>query len=115
LPLGCDAEIPSGFVRAIVPSPDRALEVAGAHAFLGLTEQQRSEKTLLQRQMGIIEDCASGNGELIVAIPAVEQLLGRLQFHDCPLQRKHSTPFGHRKRTKSSRHLPSVSNRFIVN
>jgi len=76
------AEVPCRFVRAFVLPPDRALELQCAHALLGFAEQERSKKPLLQGEMGVIEDCASGDGELIVAFLAVEELFRRLQFHD---------------------------------
>lgn len=81
---GCSnpvAEIPRRFVRTFVQSPDRALELQGAHTFLGLTEQENGEKPLLQGQMRIVEDRASGDAELIVAILAVKQLLRCREFN----------------------------------
>lgn len=76
------AEIPCGLVRAFVISPDRALELKGAHPFFSLAEQQRRKKPLLQGQMGIVEDRASGDSELIITALAVEQLLDCFQFHN---------------------------------
>jgi len=70
------AEIPCGFVT----HAERALNLTGRHSFLGLAEQERSEKPLCKWQMGVIENRASGNSELIVAILAVEQLLFGFQF-----------------------------------
>ncbi len=77
-------QIPCGFVRSIVLSPDRALKLAGTHAFLGLTEQQDSEKPLLQGQMRVVKDRASSDGELIIAFLAVEQLLFGLKLRHWP-------------------------------
>jgi len=75
-------EIPRRFVGTFMQTPDRALELVSTHAFLGFTKQQRREKPLLQWQMGIVEDRSSRDGELIVAILAVEELLRGLQFDD---------------------------------
>jgi len=75
-------EIPCRLVGTFVLAPDRALELVSTHAFLGFTKQQRREKPLLQWQMGIVEDRSSRDGELIVAILAVEELLRGLQFDD---------------------------------
>ena len=61
-------------------SPDRALDLHCAHALLGFAEQQRSEEPLLQGKMAIIENRAGGNGELVIAALAVEQLLGGFEF-----------------------------------
>jgi len=76
------AQIPRGFIRAFVLSPDSPLELECAHAFLSLTEQQDSKKPLLKRQMGVVEDRASGDGELIITVFAIEDLLGCCQFND---------------------------------
>lgn len=76
------AKIPSRLVGTFVLAPNRALELHRTHSLLGFAEQQNGEEPLLQRQMGIIEDRSSGDGELIVARFAVEELLGCLQFND---------------------------------
>src|ERR1039458_871916 len=75
------AEVPSGFVRAVVLSPDRALELVGTHALAGLAEKQGSEEPLLQGKMGVIEDRASSDGELVVTTLAIEQLFRCLKFN----------------------------------
>src|ERR1700683_1025510 len=69
------AEIPCRLVRAFVVAPDRALELECAHTFFGFAKQECSEKPLLQGQMGIVEYRARCDGELIVAILAIKQLL----------------------------------------
>lgn len=79
------AKVPSRLIGTLVLTPDRALELQGAHALLGFAEQKRREKPLLERQVGVIKNCASGNGELVIAILAIEELLRRLQFHDSHL------------------------------
>src|SRR6266478_1994758 len=75
------AEIPCCLVGAFVLAPDRALQLVSAHALFGFAEQKRSEKPLLQRQVRVIEDRASGDGKLVVAVLAVEQLLFGFQFY----------------------------------
>lgn len=57
------AEIPRGFVG----HSERALNLAGGHSFLGLTEQQRGEKPLPKGEMRIVEYRPGGNAKLIVA------------------------------------------------
>jgi hypothetical protein len=76
------AEIPSRLIGAFVLPPDRALELVGAHALPRFAEQKRCEKPLLQCQVRVVEDRASGDGKLIVATLAVEELLRGFQFHD---------------------------------
>jgi len=71
------AEIPCCLVAA---DADCALNLASRHAFLGFAEQKRSGKPFRKRQVGIIEDRASGYGELIIALFAVEELLFGFQF-----------------------------------
>jgi|ERR1700721_505255 len=85
---GCSdamAEIPCGLVGAFVLAPDCPLELVGAHAFLRFAEQESCEKPLLQRQMGVVEDRASRDGELIVAVLAVEELFFRRKLDHWPL------------------------------
>ncbi len=80
---GCSnamTEIPSGFVGAVVLPPDRALQLKGAHTFLRFTEQEDGKEPLLQREMGIVEDRASRDRELVVAVFAVEELFLGRQF-----------------------------------
>ena len=69
-------EVPCGFIGTFVLAPDRALKLAGTHAFLSFTEQQHSHKPKRQSQMGIVENRASGHGELVTAFAARELLAG---------------------------------------
>ena len=57
------AEIPSSFVA----DSDSSLNLAGRHSLFRLTEQVRSREPLFQRQVCIIEDCASEHRELVAA------------------------------------------------
>jgi hypothetical protein len=66
------AEIPRCFVRTFIQSPDCALELHGAHAFLGFDQQEHSGKPCGQGQVGIVEHCASENGEVIFALGTIE-------------------------------------------
>jgi len=72
------AEIPRCFIAA---NPQRALNLASGHALLRLTEQERCGKPLYKGQVGIIEHGASRDGELIVTILAVEELLFGFEFY----------------------------------
>jgi len=69
------AEIPGRFVRTLVQAPNRPLELMCAHSLFSFAKQQGSHEPFRQRQMGIMEDRASGNGELIIAFGAIEQLV----------------------------------------
>ena len=69
------AEIPRRFVRTLVQAPNRPLELMCAHSLFSFAKQQSSHEPFRQRQMGIMEDRASGNGELIIAFGAIEQLV----------------------------------------
>lgn len=71
------AEVPRGFVA----DSDGPLNLAGADAFLGFTEQECGEKPCFQGQVGVIEDGASGDGKLVVTLFAVEKLLVGFEFH----------------------------------
>jgi len=71
------AEIPCCLVAA---DSNGALDLASRHAFLGFAEQERSSKPFRKGQMRIIENRASGHGELIIALLAVEELLFSLQL-----------------------------------
>ncbi len=70
------AEIP----RGLVAHSDRALNLAGRHALLRFTEQVRSQKPLAEWQMRIVEYRAGCDGELVVTIFAVEELLVGIQL-----------------------------------
>jgi hypothetical protein len=65
------AEIPSGFVRALVDTPDSSFELHGAHTFFGFTQQQYRDEPERQREMGIVKDRTAGGGELIFAANAL--------------------------------------------
>lgn len=70
------AQVPSCLVGAFVLPPDRTLQLTGAHAFLGLTEQQDGHEPEWQRQMGVVEDGSRSDGELITAFAACELFAG---------------------------------------
>lgn len=71
------AQIPR---RLVTADSESALNLASGHALLRLTEQERCGEPLHKRQVGIVEYRSSGNGELVVAILAVEQLLLGFEF-----------------------------------
>jgi hypothetical protein len=71
------AEVPCRFVA----HSDRALNLAGRHAFLCFAEQVRCEKPLGEREMGIVEHRAGSDRKLVVTILAVEELLVGVQFN----------------------------------
>lgn len=70
------AEIPSGFVA----DSECALDLAGGHSLFRFAEQERGEKPLVQGQVRVIENRASGDGELVVATLAVVERLFGFQF-----------------------------------
>jgi len=70
------AEVP----RRLVAHSDRALNLAGRHPLLRFAEQVCGEKPLSQCQVGIVKYRAGSDGELIVAILAVEQVPGASSF-----------------------------------
>jgi len=67
-------EIPCGLVGTFVLAPDRAPDLISGHSFAGFAEQQRDREPFGQFQVGVMKDGASGNGELVIAILAIEQL-----------------------------------------
>ena len=71
------AEIPC---RLVAADPEGALNLASGHSLLGFTQQERCGKPLHEGQVGIIEYGSSSDGELVVAILAVEQLLFGFEF-----------------------------------
>jgi hypothetical protein len=71
------AEIP----RCFVADSESPLDLIRAHAFACFAEQQRCQKPLLQREVGVVEDRSGGDCELIVAILAIEKLLRGCQFY----------------------------------
>jgi hypothetical protein len=70
-------EIPCRFVAS---HSNRALNLASRHAFLRFAEQVCGKKPFSERQVGIVEYRAGSDGELVIAVLAVEQLLFRFQL-----------------------------------
>ncbi len=70
-------EIPCRFVSA---DSKRALNLAGGHTLLRFAEEKCCSKPRRQWQVRIIENCSSGDGELIVTVFAIEELLFGFQF-----------------------------------
>ena len=66
--------------RSLVADSERALNLAGGHALLGFTEKQGSHEPFGQRQVGIVEHCASRGRKLVVAALAVVEFLFGFQF-----------------------------------
>ena len=64
------AEVP----RRFIAHSQSALHLVCREAFSGLYEQQDGHKPLAQGQVRVIEDGSSGDGKLIVALGAIEQL-----------------------------------------
>jgi hypothetical protein len=62
------AEIP----RRLVGNSQNALELIGAHPFLGLAKKVNAQEPLPQRQVRVIEDRSSSDGELIAACVAIK-------------------------------------------
>lgn len=67
------AQVPRGFVGAFVLAPDRAPDLISGHSLAGFAEQQSHRKPFGQVQVGIMEHCASRDGELIITVLAIEQ------------------------------------------
>ncbi len=74
------AEIP----RRLVAHSDRALNLAGRHSFLCFTEKMCGEKPLSECEVRIVEYGAGRDGELVVAVFAVEELLFGIQLDHWP-------------------------------
>lgn len=70
------AEIP----RCFVAHAEGALNLARGHSFLRFAEQERGEKPLVERQVRVIENRSSGDGELVIAFLAVVERLFGFQF-----------------------------------
>lgn len=85
------AEIPSRFVAS---ESQRPLNLARAHALLGFAEKQSRKEPLVERQVRVIENRASGDGELVVAILAVVESLFGFKFHDFHLAARATDAFG---------------------
>ena len=60
------AEIPSGFVGAVVKSPDSTLQLVSTHTLLGFAEQEHGNKPNGQGQVSVMENCVAGHRELIL-------------------------------------------------
>jgi len=66
------AQIPCRLVGTFVLPPERPLELHGAHALLGLTEQQDSKKPHRQRQVGVMKDRSAHHRKLVLASNALK-------------------------------------------
>jgi hypothetical protein len=75
------AEVPSGFVGALILAPEGAFQLQSAHALLGFAQQKRGQKPFLQWEVRVIEHRAGRNGKLVVTALAVEQLLHGPEFN----------------------------------
>jgi len=75
------AQVPRGFVRTLVLSPDRPLDLKSAHSLFRFAEQECCKEPFLQGEMRIVEYGAGRDGKLIIAALAVEQLFFRGEFH----------------------------------
>ena len=73
------AEIPRGL---ITPEAQRSLNLASRHSLFGFAKKQSSEKPCRERQMGIVENCASRYAKLIFAVRAFKFAL-REKARDC--------------------------------
>ncbi len=72
-------EVPRCLVAA---EAERTLNLASRHALLRFAEKQSGEKPFVKGQVGIVEDRAGGDGELIVTVFAVVESLFGFKFHD---------------------------------
>ena len=79
------AEVPCCFVRA---DAERALNLAGRNSFLRFAEKQRCGKPSCERQVRIIEHGACCDGELVVTVFAVEEVLFGFELNDGSLAAK---------------------------
>jgi hypothetical protein len=73
------AEIPC---RSVASDSERALHLASGHAFLRFAEKQHGDEPFVQGKMAVIEYSSGCDGELVVAVLAVEQLLLGLKLYD---------------------------------
>lgn len=85
------AQVPSRFVAS---DSERALNLASGYALLGLAEKHGSHEPFGEREMAIIEDRASGDSELVIAIFAVEQLLVSFKLYRVHLAARAARAFG---------------------
>jgi hypothetical protein len=84
------AEVPS----RLIAHSDRALNLASRHSLLRFAEQVRRQKPLAERQVRIVEHGAGRNGELVVAVFAVEELLVGIQLDHWPFAAQTLRAFG---------------------
>jgi|SRR5579885_1276619 len=66
--------------RRLVADAERALNLIGRHPLARLAQEIDGDEPLEQRQVRIVKDSARRDGELIVALAAVEQLLFGLKL-----------------------------------
>lgn len=84
------AKIPCG----LVAHSESALDLTGGHALFRFAEKHRCGEPLEQRKMGIIENRGSRDGELVVTVLAVEELLVSIQLDGGSLAAEAAWPFG---------------------
>ena len=84
------AEIPRGFVG----HPHGTLNLQSGHALFGFAEQVRNEEPFSERQVRVIKDRPRSNGELVIAVLAVEELLFGFEANDGHVAAKATRPFG---------------------
>ena len=72
------AEIPRGFVA----HANGALDLIRAHALARFHQKHDSSEPAIQRQMGIVKDCARCYRELIITILAIEKFFRGIQRND---------------------------------
>src|SRR5437667_9275252 len=65
------AQIPCGFIA----HPNSTLDLIRRNSFACLAEQQGDHEPFCERKMRIMEDRAGSNGELVIALSAIEQLV----------------------------------------
>lgn len=95
------AEVP----RCFIADSERPLNLASAHALLGLAQQKRSHEPFRQREMAVIEDRARRNGELVIALFAVEELLFGLKLYHVHFAARAARTFGP---AQTSQQLPAA-------
>lgn len=71
------AEVPRSFVAA---DSECALNLTGGHALLRFAEKKGCSKPRCKWQVRIIENCSSGDRELIVTVFAIKEMFFRFQF-----------------------------------
>ena len=71
-------QVPRGFVA----SPDNPLNLICRHSLAGLAQQVRSYEPLFEREMRVIENRASGDAKLVLAIAAEVEFLCRRKTHN---------------------------------